>query len=113
MTFSNARLYQYPLILLTIIALSGCGYNTFQSSDEEIKAAWAEVLNQYQRRADLVPNLVNVVKGYAAHDDACFRRSLTVLGSLRTGAGVCVGSERRASGVSHERRWHQCSSPDV
>lgn len=68
MTFSNARLYQYPLILLTIIALSGCGYNTFQSSDEEIKAAWAEVLNQYQRRADLVPNLVNVVKGYAAHE---------------------------------------------
>jgi LemA protein len=68
MTFSNARLYQYPLILLTIIALSGCGYNTFQSSDEGIKAAWAEVLNQYQRRADLVPNLVNVVKGYAAHE---------------------------------------------
>jgi LemA protein len=55
------------LILLTMI-LSGCGYNTFQSSDEEIKAAWAEVLNQYQRRADLVPNLVNVVKGYASHE---------------------------------------------
>jgi LemA protein len=55
------------LIVLTMI-LSGCGYNTFQSSDEEIKAAWAEVLNQYQRRADLVPNLVNVVKGYAAHE---------------------------------------------
>jgi LemA protein len=68
MTFSNSRLYQYPLILLAIITLSGCGYNTFQSSDEEIKAAWAEVLNQYQRRADLVPNLVNVVKGYAAHE---------------------------------------------
>ena len=68
MPFSNLRLYQYPLIVLTIFALSGCGYNTFQSSDEEIKAAWAEVLNQYQRRADLVPNLVNVVKGYAAHE---------------------------------------------
>jgi LemA protein len=68
MTFSNNRLYQYFLILLTILALSGCGYNTLQSSDEEIKAAWAEVLNQYQRRADLVPNLVNVVKGYAAHE---------------------------------------------
>ena len=68
MTFSYARFYQYPLILLAIFALSGCGYNTFQSSDEEIKAAWAEVLNQYQRRADLVPNLVNVVKGYAAHE---------------------------------------------
>jgi LemA protein len=50
------------------LALSGCGYNTFQTSDEEIKATWAEVLNQYQRRADLVPNLVNVVKGYATHE---------------------------------------------
>ncbi|MEQ1544821.1 LemA family protein [Methyloglobulus sp.] len=68
MTFSNNRFFQYPLILLAILALSGCGYNTFQSSDEEIKASWAEVLNQYQRRADLVPNLVNVVKGYAAHE---------------------------------------------
>jgi LemA protein len=68
MTFNYTRFYQYPLILLAIIALSGCGYNTFQSSDEEIKAAWAEVLNQYQRRADLVPNLVSVVKGYAAHE---------------------------------------------
>jgi LemA protein len=68
MTFSNNRFYQYPLILLAILTLSACGYNTFQSSDEEIKASWAEVLNQYQRRADLVPNLVNVVKGYAAHE---------------------------------------------
>ena len=48
--------------------LSGCGYNRIQSSDEQIKADWAEVLNQYQRRADLVPNLVNVVKGYASHE---------------------------------------------
>ena len=51
-----------------IATLSGCGYNTLQSTDENIKASWAEVLNQYQRRADLVPNLVNVVKGYAAHE---------------------------------------------
>ena len=50
------------------LALSGCGYNTFQTADEDIKASWAEVLNQYQRRADLVPNLVNTVKGYAAHE---------------------------------------------
>lgn len=68
MASSNIRLYLYPLILLATLALSGCGYNTLQSSDEDIKAAWAEVLNQYQRRADLVPNLVNVVKGYAAHE---------------------------------------------
>ncbi len=55
-----------------VLGLSGCGYNTLQSTDEEIKATWAEVLNQYQRRADLVPNLVNVVKGYAAHEQEVF-----------------------------------------
>jgi len=56
-------------LLLTTLSLSGCGYNTLQSSDEQIKASWAEVLNQYQRRADLVPNLVKVVQGYAAHEE--------------------------------------------
>jgi len=56
------------LMLLLSMSLSGCGYNTLQSTDEQIKAGWSEVLNQYQRRADLVPNLVNVVKGYAAHE---------------------------------------------
>jgi LemA protein len=58
-----------PLFLLALtLLLSGCGYNTLQSSDEQIKAAWSEVLNQYQRRADLVPNLVNTVKGFAAQE---------------------------------------------
>ena len=55
-------------VILLATLLSGCGYNTFQTSDEQIKASWAEVLNQYQRRADLIPNLVNTVKGYAAHE---------------------------------------------
>jgi LemA protein len=58
------------LTFLSTLALSGCGYNTLQSTDEQIKAGWAEVLNQYQRRADLVPNLVNTVKGYAAQEQA-------------------------------------------
>ncbi|MCE2746177.1 MAG: LemA family protein [Burkholderiales bacterium] len=53
------------LTLLSALFLSGCGYNTIQTNDEQVKAAWAEVLNQYQRRADLVPNLVNVVKAEA------------------------------------------------
>lgn len=56
------------LALVMVLTLTGCGYNTLQSTDEQIKASWAEVLNQYQRRADLVPNLVNVVKGYASHE---------------------------------------------
>jgi LemA protein len=51
-----------------VLLLSGCGYNTMQSQDEQVKAAWAEVLNQYQRRADLIPNLVSTVKGYAAQE---------------------------------------------
>src|SRR5215469_9765798 len=50
------------------LALSGCGYNRFQSLDEQVKAAWAEVVNQYQRRADLIPNLVNTVKGFAQQE---------------------------------------------
>ncbi|MSS73244.1 MAG: LemA family protein [Candidatus Latescibacteria bacterium] len=53
---------------MVLVFLSGCGYNTLQGADEEIKSTWAEVLNQYQRRADLVPNLVSVVKGYASHE---------------------------------------------
>jgi LemA protein len=57
-----------PLLMLAALVLSGCGYNTLQGQDEAVNAAWSEVLNQYQRRADLVPNLVNVVKGYAAHE---------------------------------------------
>lgn len=48
--------------------LGGCGYNEFQDKDERVKAAWGEVVNQYQRRADLIPNLVNTVKGYASHE---------------------------------------------
>lgn len=51
------------------LLLGGCGYNTFQQADEQIKANWAEVLNQYQRRADLVPNLVATVKGFAAQEE--------------------------------------------
>ena len=55
-----------PIVLLLL--LSGCGYNTIQSADEQTKAAWSEVLNQYQRRADLVPNLVETVKAFAKQE---------------------------------------------
>jgi LemA protein len=53
---------------LLLLGLAGCGYNALQADDEQVKASWSEVLNQYQRRADLVPNLVNTVKGYAAQE---------------------------------------------
>ena len=55
--------------LASTLTLSGCGYNTLQVKDEAVNASWSEVQNQYQRRADLVPNLVNVVKGYAKHEE--------------------------------------------
>ncbi|MCW5604101.1 MAG: LemA family protein [Burkholderiales bacterium] len=61
------RLFMAGLAAATM-ALSGCGYNTLQATDEQIKASWAEVLNQYQRRADLVPNLVETVKAFAAQE---------------------------------------------
>jgi LemA protein len=58
------------LSALAALMLSGCGYNAMQTQDEQIKSAWSEVLNQYQRRADLIPNLVNTVKGYAAQESS-------------------------------------------
>lgn len=61
--------YGWLLVVVAGLTLSGCGYNTLQTQDEQVKAAWAEVLNQYQRRADLIPNLVNTVKGYAEHEE--------------------------------------------
>jgi LemA protein len=57
------------LILVLAALLSGCGYNQIQTKDEAVKASWSEVINQYKRRADLVPNLVNTVKGYASHEE--------------------------------------------
>jgi LemA protein len=59
------RLSSWGVALLAAAALSGCGYNQFQGLDEEVKASWSEVLNQYQRRADLIPNIVATVKGEA------------------------------------------------
>src|SRR2546426_8901921 len=70
MTTFRYRQWVWALVLL----LSGCGYNTMQSADEQVKAAWSEVLNQYQRRADLVPNLVETVKAFAKQEMDVFTR---------------------------------------
>src|SRR5258708_9115299 len=56
------------VIVLVTAGLAGCGYNAIQRNDEQVKAAWSEVVNQYQRRADLIPNLVNTVKGIMAQE---------------------------------------------
>ncbi|HET9352061.1 MAG TPA: LemA family protein [Burkholderiales bacterium] len=71
------------LLLGLALSLSGCGYNTLQSTDEQIKAAWSEVLNQYQRRADLVPNLVETVKAFATQE----REVLTQVTEARARVG--------------------------
>jgi LemA protein len=78
------RIKLFALAVFTALTLSGCGYNTLQQQDEQIKASWSEVVNQYQRRADLVPNLVNVVKGYAAHE----QEVLTEVTEARTRVGT-------------------------
>ncbi|MER8883948.1 LemA family protein [Mesorhizobium sp. M0816] len=64
--FRNLAAFLIMAVMLPLLA--GCGYNTIPTAEENAKAAWSEVLNQYQRRADLIPNLVNTVKGYAAHE---------------------------------------------
>jgi LemA protein len=61
-------MWRFILTVVLATQLAGCGYNTFQSQDEQIKAAWAEVVNQYQRRADLIPNLVETVRGFAQQE---------------------------------------------
>ncbi len=77
------KLLRALALLLVIATLSGCGYNAMQREDESVKSTWSEVLNQYQRRADLVPNLVNTVKGYAAHEE----RVLTEVTNARAKVG--------------------------
>ena len=84
------------LILLMVLAvmLSGCGYNQIQQKDEAVKAGWSEVLNQYKRRADLIPNLVSTVKGYAAHE----QQVLTAVTEARAKVGqVNVNADDPAS----------------
>ena len=79
------------LLLVTLsVALSGCGYNTIQSNDEAVIAAWGDVEASYQRRADLIPSLVETVKGYAAHE----KETLTAVTEARAKVGqVKLGAE--------------------
>jgi LemA protein len=82
----NSLMTKFFLAILLIVAsfsLTSCGYNQFQTSDEELKQKWAEVLNQYQRRADLIPNLVKTVKGYAEHEE----KVLTEVSDARSRVG--------------------------
>jgi LemA protein len=74
--------YLSLVVAFLSLALTGCGYNTIQSQDEAVQAAWSDVVNQYKRRADLIPNLVSTVKGYAEHEEGV----LTKVTEARTNA---------------------------
>lgn len=78
---TRARIFSLSFTLALLFGLSGCGVNNIPTYDEEVKAAWSQVLNQYQRRADLVPNLVNTVKGFAAQE----KEVLTAVTEARAG----------------------------
>ena len=71
------------LLVIAVISISGCGYNAIQQKDEAVKAGWSEVVNQYKRRADLIPNLVNTVQGYAQQE----RQVLTEVTNARSRVG--------------------------
>lgn len=92
--------------LLSSLILSGCGYNAMQAQDEQIKAGWAEVLNQYQRRADLVPNLVNIVKGYAAHE----KEVLTQVTEARAQIGTLKASPELFADPAAFAKFQQAQS---
>lgn len=77
------RFMRATFVSFMMIFLTGCGYNQLQGLDENVKAAWSEVQNQYQRRADVIPNLVSVVKGYAAHE----RETLETITEARARVG--------------------------
>ena len=83
MQFIWKKILLVTMLLSVTMGLTGCGYNQFQRLDEDSKASWSEVLNQYQRRADLVPNLVATVKGYAEHEE----KVLTEVADARSKVG--------------------------
>lgn len=100
------RNWLLSIVLLLSLSLSGCGYNTLQSTDEQIKASWSEVLNQYQRRVDLVPNLVNVVKGYAAHE----KEVLTQVTDARARVGSIQASPELVNDEQAFARFQQAQT---
>jgi LemA protein len=93
MTRAIHRLLPLLLLALLLPMLGGCGYNRIQSEDEAVKAQWSEVLNQYQRRAELIPNLVNTVRGYAQQEE----RVLTEITNARARVGSMQISAEEAA----------------
>jgi len=91
---------------LTLFLLGGCGYNDLQGLDENVNAAWSEVQNQYQRRADMIPNLVNVVKGFAAHE----RETLTAVTEARAKVGSVQVTPQTLSDPNHFKQFEEAQA---
>jgi LemA protein len=100
------RKFQTALIVFATLALSGCGYNDIQRNDEQVKSAWSEVLNQYQRRADLVPNLVNTVKGFAAQE----QQVLTQVTEARSRVGSIQATPELLNDPAAFRRFQEAQA---
>ena len=101
------RTLKVSLLAFGSLLLSACGYNTLQVQDEATKSAWAEVVNQYQRRADLIPNLVNTVKGYAAQEQAVL---LGVTEARAKASQVTVNADDPASLAAFQQAQGEVSS---
>ena len=94
------------VVSVSLFSLSGCGYNTMQAQDEAANAAWSQVLNQYQRRADLIPNLVNTVKGYATHE----QKVLTDVTEARAKVGSITMTAADAADEQKVKQYAQAQS---
>ena len=105
--FAVSRMIVRLCMLLLFAPLAGCGYNQIQSLDEQTKANWSEVLNQYQRRADLIPNLVNTVKGYAQQEQAVL---IGVTEARAKATSITVKPDDEASLRSFQRAQGEVSS---
>lgn len=103
-------LFRWISLCACVLLLPGCGYNDIQSSDEVVSAQWAEVMNQYQRRADLIPNLVSTVKGYAGHEEAVFKDIADARARIGRVAQVQNAPENARSMQTYQQSQQQLSS---
>jgi len=99
------KLWAVAIVIATAV-LAGCGYNDIQRADEQVKSGWSEVLNQYQRRADLVPNLVNTVKGFAAQE----QQILTQVTEARSRVGSIQATPELLNDEAAFRRFQQAQA---
>ncbi|WP_000850109.1 LemA family protein, partial [Leptospira interrogans] len=96
----------FLITTLTLLVFSNCGYNTIQEEDEAINASWAEILNQYQRRSDLIPNLVNTVKGYATQEE----KVLIAVTKARAGVGSIQADEKTLNNPELFKKYSQAQA---